>query len=345
MPDLDLFDTRTMVSALETRLPPIIFLRDIAFSKDINVSTSQYVDIDVYKGKRRLAPYVNPRMQAKTIERIGFKTFTYSPPYVKPKMVTTAQDFLKRDIGETIYSAGDGPTQRAEKQVAKDLVEMEDMIIRVEEVQASQLLQTGKVTVKGEGVDDEIDFLQSAANLPVLSGTDLWSNSSAEPLEQLRVWKRQMLQSCGKQPDKVIMGSDAIDAFLKHTNVEQALDTRRINLGNIEPVEKADGVTLYGRIKDVGLDIYTYSEWYVDPETGVENQMVDAKKIILIATSGRFAIHYGAIQDLKAGNAAVARFPKSWENDDPSVRYIMVQSAPLLALHQPDAVICPTVLV
>lgn len=344
MADLPLFDTRTMIQALDQRLPPISFLRDFFFSKEVNTSISKYVDIDVFKGKRRLAPYVNPRMEGKLVERIGFKTFTYAPPYVKPKMVTTAQDFLKRNMNETIYAANDGPMQRAEKQVGKDLAEMEDQIIRVEEVQASQLLQTGKVIVKGEGVDDEVDFLQSASHLPVFSGTDLWSDSSAEPLEKLRSLKRIMLQDCGKSPDVVIMGSDSIDAFLKHGNVEQALDTRRINLGTIEPIERAPGVTLYGRIKDVAIDIYTYDEWYIDPETGVEMPMIDPKKIILASTQGRFSIQYGAIQDLKAGNAAVSRFAKSWEKEDPSVRFIMVQSAPLLSLHQPDAVICATVL-
>jgi len=341
---LPLFETRTMIAALEQRLPALSFLRDMFFSKEINVSTSKNVDIDIMKGKRRVAPYVNPRHEGKLVERIGYKAFSYVPPYVKPKMVTTAQDFLNRNQGETIYSAGDGPMQRAEKQLGKDLAEMEDQIIRVEEVQCSQLLQTGKVIVRGEGVDDEIDFQQSSANLPVLSGTDLWSNAAAEPLEKLREWKRQMLQLCGKRPDVCIMGSDAIDAFLKQQNVEQALDTRRINLGNIDPIEEAAGVTLYGRIKDVGINIYTYDEWYVDPESGDENPMIDPKKVILASTQARMAINYGAIQDLKAGNAAVQRFAKSWEKEDPSVRFVMVQSAPLCSLHQPDGVICATVL-
>ena len=341
---LPLFDTRTMISALEQRLPPISFLRDMFFSKEVNVSISKYVDIDVYKGKRRLAPYVNPKMEGKLVERIGYKTFSYEPPYVKPKMVTTAQDFLKRNMDENIYTDGDGPQQRAEKQVGKDLADMEDQIIRVEEVQASQLLQTGKVTVKGEGVDDEIDFLQSATHLPVLSGTDLWDNSSSQPLEQFRVWRRLMLQDCGKSPNVAILGSDSIDEFIKNTNVKSQLDTRRINLGQLDPIEQADGVTYYGRILDVGIDLYTYDEWYIDPETGIETSMIGSKKCILISKSGRFSVQYGAIQDLKAGNAAVSRFAKSWEKEDPSVRYIMVQSAPLLCLHQPDAVICATVL-
>jgi hypothetical protein len=41
---------------------------------------------------------------------------------------------------------------------------------------------------------------------------------------------------------------------------------------------------------------------------------------------------------------AVARFPKSWITDDPSVRWVQMQSAPLLVPVQIDAIVSATVL-
>ena len=43
-----------------------------------------------------------------------------------------------------------------------------------------------------------------------------------------------------------------------------------------------------------------------------------------------------AIEDIEA-SASVPRFSKSWITKDPSARWLLVQSAVLLALHQADA--------
>jgi hypothetical protein len=342
-PTLDLFETRTMLAALEQMLPPKTFLRDTFFS-NVETSNTEYVDIDIVKGKRRLAPFVAPTHKGKLVERIGWTTNTYKPPYVKPKMVTTAQDFLKRNLGETIYGSADTAFSRAAKQVGKDLRELDEIITRREEWMAAQLLQSGQVRVLGEGVDETIDFQMEASHIITLSGTDLWSDqTNSTPIEDLRAWRRLILRDSGRSVTDVVMGADAVDAFLDHPDVRGKLDTRRIDLGEIRPSELAQGVLYYGRIRDVNVDLWVYDEWYIDPATLVEQPMVAANKIIMGDRTARTARHYGAIQDLKA-NAAVPRFPKSWEEEDPSVRYLMLQSAPLLAMHQVDAFVVAQVL-
>ena len=339
---LPLFETRTMLDALEQSYPPKLFLRDTFFTR-VETFQTEHIDIDVRKGKRRVAPYVHPRAEGKVVERIGFKTHTYKPPYIKEKMPTTAQDFLTRNIGETVYGANDGPQQRAEKQLGKDLADMQDMILRREETQASELLQTGKVTIVGDGIDDVIDFVIESSHLPVLAGSDLWSHADSDPLKDLRHWKRLVVQDSGIVPTIAIFGADVIDAFIKNAKVQNVLDNRRIVMGQIDPNMLPNGVTYYGNVKDVGLDIYTYDEWYVDPTTTVEMPMIGPKKVVMGSPQARTYRNYGAIQDLKA-TFAVPMFPKSWETEDPSVRWLLLQSAPLLSLNQVDAFLCATVL-
>jgi len=343
--DIDLFDTRTMLRALEQMKPVRTFLLD-TFFKTVETSTTKNVDIDIQKGKRKLAPFVAPRMQGKVMDRLGFTTRSYTPPYVKPKMVTTAQDFLTRSMGEHIYQAGDTAAQRAAKQVGKDLAYLEEIITRREEWMASQLLQTGKVAIVGDGVDDEIDFGMDATHIITLTGNDLWSDqTNSTPLEDLRAWRRLILKDSGLNSTDVIMGSDAIDSFLDHPDVQNKLDTRRIDLGQIDPRQVPAGAIYYGRIKDVALDLWVYDEWYYDEDTSTEKPLIDTKKVVMGSTQARTAKHYGAIQDLDfGGTASVPRFPKSWTEKDPSVRFIMVQSAPLVSLHQVDAFICAAVL-
>lgn len=341
--DIDLFETRTMLRALEQMKAAKTFLLD-TFFKTMETSTTANVDIDIIKGKRKLAPFVSPKMQGKVMDRLGFATRSYKPPYVKPKMVTTAQDFLNRNAGDHIYAGADTAASRAAKQVGKDLRYLEEIITRREEWMASQLLQTGKVAIVGDGVDDEIDFGMDASHLITLTGNDLWSDqTNSTPLEDLRAWRRIILKDSGLNTTDAIMGSDALDAFLDHPDVQNKLDTRRIDLGQIDPRQTPAGAIYYGRIKDVALDLWVYDEWYYDEDTSTEKPMIDTKKVVLGSTQARTARHYGAIQDLEA-TASVPRFPKSWTEQDPSVRFIMVQSAPLVSLHQVDGFLCAAVL-
>ena len=104
-----------------------------------------------------------------------------------------------------------------------------------------------------------------------------------------------------------------------------------------------DGVTYMGRIIELGLDIYTYTDWYLDDQnSNTETAMVGASNVIIGSTRAQCSMGYGAIKDLKA-MYAMPRFAKSWEEEDPSVRYLMTQSAPLPLFKQPDAFVCATV--
>jgi hypothetical protein len=64
--------------------------------------------------------------------------------------------------------------------------------------------------------------------------------------------------------------------------------------------------------------------------------LVPSGNFFLGSTSARMDRLYGLIQDLKA-LAPVDRFVKSWEEEHPSVRYLLMQSAPLLVPVQVDS--------
>lgn len=339
---IDMFNTRTMLRAIEQIKPVRNFLRDTIFGQ-VETHTTKYVDIDIQKGNRRIAAYVSPLLQGKVVTRVGFETKTYEPPYTKEKMVTTAQDFLTRDIGTNVYTGGQSAQQKAQKQLGKDLKTLLDRVDRTEEVQASQAVQTGIVTAVGDGISATIDFGMPSSHKPVLTSTDKWDDlTNSDPLADLKTWRNLVSQDAGMVPRDVVMGSDAIAYFVRNATVKSLLDNRRIVMGQINPDELAPGVMYYGHLNEVGIDIWEYTEWYYDDGTSSEKPMIDPKKVVMWARGARATRHYGAIQDLKA-NFVVPRFAKSWEEEDPSARFIMVQSAPLLAPHQIDGFLCATV--
>lgn len=335
---INIYDTRTMLSVLDERMAPRTFMRQTFFGSPLTgkVFNTEEVDIDIIVGKRRLAPFVNPLHEGKLVEKRGYKTRSYKPAYIKPKLVTTAADILKRQPGNIIYAPNQGPSSFAAAQLGEELAELDDMIIRREEWMVTQALLNGEIRVKGEGVDDLLSFYMGDDQKPLLTGTAKWTDhANATPLDDLKRWKRQRAKESGISPSIGVFGLDAIDNFLKCEQVigtdgggKSIFDIRRINIGQIDPLLLPNGVTYYGTLTEIGLDIYTYEEWYVDEDDDVEYPMIPANVVFLGNPSARTEFLYGAIKDLDA-LAPVPRFPKTFVEPDPSARFLLLQSAPL----------------
>jgi hypothetical protein len=339
MGTIDMFDSRTMLQALEQMLLPRQFITKTFFKIENNFTTEN-VDVDIEKGKRKMAPFVSPLLPGKLVEHTGFVTRSFKPPYLKPKMKTTAVDILKRDAGNTIYQGNMTPAARAQQQLGKDLLRLTQDITRREEWMAAQALMTGKVTCVGEGMNVEVDFLMSAGHKITLTSTALWTDPLATPVTNIRTWKNLLAKDSGLVGDIMILGEDVIGPFLVNAEVQKLLDKTKISLGVIDPKDLDDGVTYYGRVE--GVDIYTYNEWYVDDADGTSKPMIPADKIMMGSTRARCERMHGAVQDLEV-TAAVPYFPKSWIEKDPSAQMLLVQSAPLMVPIQIDAFMYATV--
>jgi len=336
---IDIFATRTMLAAIAQMTPARTFLLS-TFFPGFKQFASKHVDIDIIKGKRRLAPFVSPVVEGKVMDKRGYTTRSYTPPYIKPKFASGAQEILNRAAGEIVYVSGQSAAERAASKLGEELAELDETITRREEWMAAQALINGSVNVVGDGINDVIDFGRAADHAVTLTGNALWTDALGDPLKNLREWRRKIIQDSGVSPDTAVFGAGVIDAFLASGKLDTALDNRRVDLGAIDPQLLPDGVTYYGYIKDVGLDIYGYDEWYLD-DAGDEQPMMPVNKVLIGSSRSRNAKLYGMIQDLDAGaDYAVPRFPKSWTRKDPSVRFVMLQSAPLVALLQPDSTMC-----
>lgn len=337
---VDIFSTRFMLRILEQSKRPKTFLRDLFF-RETERSLTRHVDIDIVDGQRRLAPFVNPRNQGSLVERRGYTTQSFTPPYVKPKMVTEAEDFLKRQPGEHMYMGGLTSGQLASQRLGRDQAELDDMITRREEWMAAQALDGGVIDIVGEGVDAQVDFRMPSNHKINLSGSDLWDDSG-DPVADLRSWRRRCSQRSGLVPDVGVIGSDVEDALLNNDTFQSQLDNRRFEIGEVRMQEARDqGARLVARFKD-GFELWAYDEWYVDPTDGQEKPMVPADKVLMGSTRARATRHYGAIRDVRV-MAAVDRFPKTWITEDPSARWLMLQSAPLMSLHQSGAFLAASV--
>lgn len=338
---IDLHETRTMLEIMSQLHPPTSHLRDTYFPRTKN-HTTKHLDIDIVKGNRRVAISVNPLREGKTVNRLGRKTRSYTPPYFKEKKILTGQDLLTRQPGETMYQDDAGLEGQIAKMLGEDLMDLEQRFIRAEELQASQVLQTGKCIVyeevNGEIVEaDEVDFGIDSGNL--IEVDTPWTDLNlSNPVEDILAGLRLGARKSNLSMVDVEMGEEAAKLYRMNPKVKHYYDTRNLSIGSIQPAASPDGSMEIGPLQ--GAFLREYPAWYVDPITDVEKPYIDPYNVVITSRFADFRRHYGLIVDVKEKvAAAVARFPKVYGEDDPAALFLMLQSAFLLAPHQIDAIV------
>lgn len=337
----DMFGTREMTEAIEQLKPVGNFFRSTFFTRPAEEHNSETIDIDLYKGQRKVAPYTRSSAKSTPLARTKFKTGGFTIPYIKLSRSLEAAQTLLRMPGENIYN-NRTPAARAQEQIVKDLADMEESIQRAEELQAAQAIIYGKVTIKGEEVDAEIDLQRDAAL--TFAAAVLWSAGGVDIHAQLRSWARLVFAKSGFTPDIMIASPEALDAFFGDPGVQLLLDNRRLNPGSIDTSPSTapfPGARAYGNF--AGFDIWEYHELYLDEADNTEKTLVPANKIVLASRGMRCKPHYGPIRDFGA-LIPMRRFAKSIEIQDPSEKTAIVQTAPAFINHDPDATALITVL-
>lgn len=332
----DMFGTREMTQAVLQLKPVSNFFRSTFFKRPPEEHNSMVVDIDIYKGQAKVAPYTKVTSKSKPVSRTEFKTGAFTIPYIKISRSLTAVQTMLRSIGEDIYS-GRTPMQRASEQMAKDLFELEEMIQRAEELQAAQAICNAKIIIKGEEVDAEIVLGRDVLLEFTVAAADLWTAGTADIHAQLRAYARLVFSKSGFTPNMLIGGPAALDALFANAKIQNLLDNRRLNIGDLgsaPSTEPFPGARRYGTL--AGFDIWESHEFYLDDTDNLEKTFVPTDSIVLASSNMRCVPHYGPILDF-GSLQTVRRFAKSIEEQDPSVKTAILQTAPAFINHDPDA--------
>ena len=342
---VSIYEPRTMMGVIR-KLPPVhTFFRSTFFSREKTFVTKS-VDMDYKKGARKLAPFVSREIGGKVVPNTGYTTETYTPPFIAPDRVTTIDDILDRQPGESLYS-GRTPAQRAVIQMSEDFTDLREMILRREEWMCAQAMLTGKIVVLGEGVKDTIDF--RFTNLLDISkdAKRKWKGGTAQnKYADLKAWHEKVQKEGFTNCNVCIMASDVVTEFLMDEQIQKLLDVKNYALAVIKPTQKENNVTYIGTIHELGLDLYQYNEWYVDdwtdPANPVELPMVPAGTLMMASTNARFSMYYGAIHMLnqrteKWETVAGKYVPDTFIKKRPDRRFLSLQSAPVPVPHEVDS--------
>lgn len=338
---IDIFTPEILTKAVSVLPSSATFFRD-TFFKTRNCNPTTKVRGEFYKGKRRVAPYVSEKITAGVTKKIGYVTEDYITPLVKVKDTTNIEDILKKGFGENPYSPVT-PQERAYKELLKTLKDFNEQITRREEISCAQALLDGKVIVKGEGVDYEIDF--GFTNKLVLS--ELWDeeNASVDPLCTLSEMKIMCIKNGYRNPDICVMERSAYNSFITRCKALGYLEDRHFLNLLISPKVNDEHLTYCGHIADPDLDIYVYDEWYIDDwseDVPVEKQVMPKGKILLASTNVSFNIEYGVLTFADAEkkdfySIEATRAADSWIEKEPDTRILTLNSRPLPIPNEVDS--------
>jgi hypothetical protein len=338
----DLFSTNVLNGVVADLKRPSSFLLD-RFFPNVQTETSEEIHFDVDDAKRRLAPFVSPLVEGKVVAGRGYTTNTFKPAYIKDKRVFDANRPLKRSIGEQI-GGSISPMDRLRAILAFELEDMLNMLTRRLEVMSATVLRTGAVTIVGDNYPSvSVNFGRDGAQTIVLTSPNRWSDTGVNPLNSLQDWAQLVLKKCGAMPTDVVMDVATWKVFRANAEVQKRLDLYRaigaqptMQLG----AQITEGGVYMGSVD--GFNIFVYSGWYID-DAGVEQPILPSGTVIM---SGQLqgVRAYGAIRDEAAGFQAVPYYVKSWVEEDPAVRFVMMQSAPLVVPYRVNASLAATVL-
>ena len=341
---ISIYDPRVMDQVVSVLPPTGGFFRDTFFKRHLPI-LGDTVDVDFFKGKRRISPFVSPKSPGKTIEKMGYRTNTFKTPLLKPKDITNVEDISVRLPGEGLYNSVTAE-DRALMMLTDKLNEFNEMNIRREEWMASRAMLTGKIPVLGEGVNYEIDF--GFTNKEALASGARWSQSTSDPLADIDRWVLTCQQNGYHTPNVCLMAYDAYNAFMKQI----------VALGYISKVASPDVLTLApkqlsenviygGKILKYNMDIYIYNEWFLDdwtdPTTPVEDQIVPNGTVMLASDSARTTTYYGEIkltdENTASGFRSIIgeRAAQTWIEEDPPQRFLTLHSRPLTVPQEVDS--------
>lgn len=335
---MDLYSTNRLIALVEdlrSRPAPISLLS--TFFPTVIEETSEEIHFDSSNKPRRIAPFVSPLAQGKLVESLGFATQTFKPAYVKDKRVFDGNRPLKRVMGESLTGSL-SPEQRVQVLLAAELADQIAMIRRRKEIMAAEALRLGQVTVSGEDYPTKVVSFGRDASLTIdlSGGAAEWDDAGVSPIENLESWLELVLKLSGSVPTDLVFTPTAWKLLRADAKFEKSIDLLRGGTTNVELGPKVgSGLILRGTFSGV-TRLWNYYDWYID-DNGVEQPVLPDNWVIGGSASIEGAQCQGAIRDHGAGFRAMEFFAKSWTIEDPSVRYLMTQSAPLVVPFRPNA--------
>lgn len=347
---MNIFTTGYLSGILST-IPTVPSFFRTFFTKEV-LSTKEEIYFDIKSSKARITPFVHPMSEGGIVEQTGYSTQIVKPAYLKDKRVFDSGKAIKRKAGEAIGGSLT-PQQRMTAILQEEFEDAMNMFDRRIECMCAEALISGTQTVAGKGFNTSVNFGRAGGN--AYSVSTLWSatNAGGEYIANIPgdLMDASLIisKAGGGTVRGVIMDAKAYKLFALNKAVQSrennwvASGLRQSSI--IDPKNLTEGEAIYmGNLGQFEIWVYNYE--YINPVTGSAANVMPDNTVLLIGSNVQGEENYGIIMDTKAietNQSSQRVFVKSWEEEDPGVRYVMLQSSPLMVPLRTNATVKLTV--
>lgn len=208
---LELFNQREMLNYLQNRQYPALF-GELLFPE----TKRESLEFDMIKGARSI-PVVASVHAFDTEAEIGSREASKQAlelALIKRKLPLTEKEII----------ALENPRTPAEQQylmseVYNDIDTLVNGVKARAEVMRIEAAANGTVTLEENGLSATIDYGVPADHKEILSGSDLWTDPSSDPITMIQDW----VLTLGTNPTRALTSNTILTALLRHPKVISAL--------------------------------------------------------------------------------------------------------------------------
>lgn len=289
--------TRRMIEMYMDEAEAPMFLSGFFQSPQRNFHNTKEIEFDIQRDDEDIAVVVNDlSVGGRENESTVYTNKKFVPPIFNEVGAVNALDMIERRAGvdpfqdpNFVANAADAAFNLARK--------LENKIRRAIELMASQVLQTGTLTlIDGSGNTlYSLDFQPKTTHF-VTAGND-WGTSNATYLADVEGLANVIRRDGRRMPKRLVFGKDALRNFIDATEVKERLDNRAMALGSIQPQVRGMGAVYHGTvwIGQYQYEMWSYDGFYKHPQTGVITPYVADDKVIILSEGARLDLTYGAI--------------------------------------------------
>ena len=339
----DLFTLTELYRRVKQPTPPF-WLKN--FTRQINFDTPRIFFEKVFGDDRGLAPFVIPTMPGRPQKLDGFQAESFAPAYIKILDPVDPSMFIERQAGEAWGAGSLTLDQRRNAVVAELLRKGRQKIQNRFEWLAARAIIDGQVTISGEDYPSTlVDFRRDASLTATLAGTAKWDVGTGDPLATLKSLRMASNELSGSRIVKHVFGANAWDLFTQRVDLKGLMDQNfgglNVNVTRMGDGWSDQGQEYMGRIAGSNgagaIEVWVDNSKYIDPEDGTEKFFLDQNTVVGVSDMVAGTRCFGAIMDKRAGYRPLEVFFKNYEQENPSVEYLLLQSAPLMVPREPNA--------
>lgn len=306
--------TKEMIAMYMEDAPVPMFLSGLFRTPGANFFTSEKVEFDVQRDEEEIAIVVHDITAGwRKNQSTRYENIEITPPVFKEEGTVSAYELIKRRPGVNPYTAPDYQAHAAED-AFRIFRKLQNKIARSVELMASQVLQTGILTLSDADGNAlyTLDFgMRSEHKMDVTEWAT--NGSTGDPLTDIATAAQRIRRNGKVQPNKLIFGDGAYARFIANAGVKARLDQAGFRgLGELAPQTRGEGATFQGYIwiGHYRFELWMYDGYYKAPATGTLTPYIGTDNVIMLSDKSRLDLKYGAIPLIDTSRRALPVLPQ-----------------------------------